>query len=101
MTDPDQLAAQIAVLEARLDALERELVTRRVVVVDELGIERVVLSAAGATGSVLVRLDRPSGRTTGVELVASDLVDEEPIVALVHLVDGDVVAHPPRPPSSP
>ncbi|MCB1040384.1 MAG: hypothetical protein R2701_02130 [Acidimicrobiales bacterium] len=95
MTDPSSLADRVAQLEARLDALARIVVTRRVVVVDGEGVERVVLSAAPGTGSVLVRLDRPEGRTTGVELVACEPSDEQPIVGLVELREGEVVELPP------
>jgi hypothetical protein len=71
-----QLEDQVALLGLTLEDLRRrlsqEVSTQRVVVVDEAGIVRVVLSAEGQVGSVLVRADRPEGETVGIELYAMD-----------------------------
>ncbi len=90
MSDFSRLEARIAALEATVAELRNALVTRRVAVVDDAGIERVILSADARTGSVLVRLDRPPGATTGVELFACEPLDEEPLLGLCTLTDGNV-----------
>ncbi|MCB1030980.1 MAG: hypothetical protein KDA95_06545 [Acidimicrobiales bacterium] len=89
MTDINTLSARVAALEDRLAAMEQRVITRQVSVVDELGVERVILRATSGTGSVLVRLDRPEGLTTGIELVATEPIDEEPIVGIYAIRDGD------------
>ncbi|MFN8017467.1 MAG: hypothetical protein U0P45_05020 [Acidimicrobiales bacterium] len=92
MAVDEDIPARIAALEAQVASLRRELVTGRVVVMDADGVARVVLSAEGRTGSVLVRLAGPPGATTGMELVAAEPEGEEPVVAVAELRDGDVVA---------
>lgn len=91
MPDDPSLATRLDRVEAELDALRAELRTRRVVVVDDDDVERVVLSAVNRTGSVLVRVDGEPGRTTGLELYASALPDEDPVLGLVEVRHGDVV----------
>ena len=92
MSDDPTLPARVARLEAELAELRRELRTRRLVVVDEEEVERVVLSADRRTGSVLVRVDGPPGRTVGLEVYASEPAGEAPTVGMAELRDGDVVA---------
>jgi len=86
------LEARVAALEAALAQLSDRVVTRRVVVTDATGVERVVVSTDMGTASVLVRLDRPPGRTTGIELFAGDHEDEEPSIGIARLEEGEVAA---------
>jgi hypothetical protein len=60
-------------------------------VVDEAGVARVVLSAEGQVGSVLVRADRPEGETVRMELYAMDDRFGSQ-VGLGVLRDGDTIA---------
>ena len=48
-----------------------EVRARRLVIVDELGDERVVIETVAGTSSVLVRVPGPAGNTTGIELFAT------------------------------
>lgn len=102
MNPPDQVE-RMAELESRLASVELELAmvrasveqhlrTRRLAVVDERGVERVVLDARHATGSVLVRIASPDGSTTGVEVFASEPETGPAEVGLCVLRDGDVVS---------
>ncbi|MCB1040021.1 MAG: hypothetical protein KDA94_10920 [Acidimicrobiales bacterium] len=91
MSDDPSLALRLAHVEAELLALRRELRTNRVVVVDDDGVERVVLAAVRRTGSVLVKVEAEQGRTTGLELYASHPTHKQPTVGLVEVSDGDVV----------
>ena len=102
MTTADQ-SDRVADLEARLASLELELAmvrasveehlrTRRLAVVDEDGIERVVLEARHRAGSVLVRIAGTGGRTTGVEVYASESDLGPAEIGLCVLRDGDVVS---------
>ena len=88
-----RLREEVRALRADLTA---EVRTRRVVVVDESGVERVRVTAGDGVGSVMVRLDRARGRTTGIELVAAEDPEggDEPVVRAVRLVDGDVTSIP-------
>jgi hypothetical protein len=92
----DDLAAQVASLELDLAmvraSVEQHLRTRRLAVVDEAGVERIVLDARHGTGSILVRVHGPDGRTTGVEIYASQAEDGQHEVGLCVLRDGDVVS---------
>ena len=99
MTDADQLAG----LRDRLTSLELELAllranveerlrTRRIAVVDEDGVERVVIDARHRTGSVLVLVPGASGSTTGVEVYASQPDTGPAEVGICVLRDGDVVS---------
>lgn len=102
MTAAD-LTDRIADLEARLASLELEVVmlratveehvrTRRLVVVDDEGVERIVLDARNRTGSVLVRIAGPDGATTGVEVYACEADAGPPEVGLCVVRDGEVVS---------
>ena len=102
MTAADQ-SERVADLESRLATLELELAmvrasveehlrTRRLAVVDQDGVERIVLDARHRTGSVLVRIAGPDGRTTGVEVYATESDHGPPEVGLCVLRDGDVVS---------
>ena len=91
MPEPSQLEARIAVLEAAIAELSQELVTRRVSIVDDDGVARVVLCAELRTGSVLARLDRPDGRTSGIELFASEPEGEPAILGLGQVSAGEAV----------
>jgi hypothetical protein len=91
VSQPSPLEARVAALEAIVAELAREVVTRRVTVVDDDGVARVVLSASLGTGSVLARLDRPDGQTAGIELFASDVDGEAPSLGLCELDAGDVL----------
>ncbi|WP_421117887.1 hypothetical protein ACE2AJ_10635 [Aquihabitans daechungensis] len=92
----DDLAARLASVELELAmvraSVEERLRTRRLAVVDERGVERVVLDARHRTGSVLVRIDGPDGSTTGVEIYAGESEDGSHEVGLCVLRDGDVVS---------
>jgi hypothetical protein len=92
----DDLAARLATLELEVAmvraSVEEHLRTRRLAVVDERGVERVVIDARNRTGSVLVHIDRPDGRTTGVEIYANQSEDGEDEVGVCVLRDGDVVS---------
>lgn len=92
----DELAARLATLELEVAmvraSVEERLRTHRLAVVDEDGIERIVLDAHRRTGSVLVRIDGPGGRTTGVEVYANEDEDGAHEVGLCVLRDGDVVS---------
>lgn len=99
MTPADQLevlAERIAALEFDLAVLRASLAehvrTRRIVVVDEAGVERIVLDARHRTGSVLVRLAGVEGATTGVEVYASEPDVGRGEVGMCVLRDGDVVS---------
>jgi hypothetical protein len=98
-TDPkriEELAARLAALEIEVAmmraSVEERLRTRRLAVVDDHGIERIVLDARWGTGSVLVRVDGPNGQTTGVEIYARQSDDDAHEVGLCVLRDGDVVS---------
>jgi hypothetical protein len=68
-----------------------ELRTRRLVIVDADGADRIVLEAGPTHGSVLVRAAGGDG-TVGVELYAVDPIEADgPEVGLALVVDGDVV----------
>jgi hypothetical protein len=92
----DDLAARLASTELELAmvraSVEERLRTRRLAVVDEDGVERIVLDARLGTGSVLVRINAPDGRTTGVEVYATQGEDGATEVGLCVLRDGDVVS---------
>lgn len=92
----DDLAAQLATLELELAmvraTVEQHLRTRRLAVVDDDGVERIVLDARHATGSILVRVHGPDGQTTGVEIYAAQAEDGEHAIGLCVLRDGDVVS---------
>jgi len=92
----DDLAARLATLELEVAmvraSVEERLRTRRLAVVDELGVERVVLDARHRTGSVLVRINGSDGSTTGVEIYASENEDGAHEVGLCVVRDGDVVS---------
>jgi hypothetical protein len=92
----DDLAARLATLELELAmvraSVEERLRTRRLAVVDEQGVERIVLDARHRTGSVLVRIEGPDGCTTGVEIYANQSDDGAHEVGLCVLRDGDVVS---------
>jgi hypothetical protein len=91
MPDRPPLEARVALLEAALAQLASQLVTRRVEIVDERGVARVVLSAALGTGSVLARIDRPTGEARGIELFAAEVEGEPPSVGICELVGGEVL----------
>jgi hypothetical protein len=94
----EQLHARVAALEAELDLLRattgERLRTRCLVIEDDDGNARVVLDARQRTGSVLVRFAGPPGATTGVELYATEAVDDVGPGELGWCVlrDGDVVS---------
>lgn len=92
----DELAARLASLELEVAmvraSVEERLRTRRLAVVDEQGIERIVLDSRRRTGSVLVRVDGPAGRTTGVEVYARQGEDGAHEVGVCVVRDGDVVS---------
>ena len=92
MAAAGDVEGRLAALEAQVAGLEETVRSRRIAVVDEDGVERVVLSAAQRTGSVLVRLAGRAGATTGIEVVASEPEDEAPVVGVARIEDGDVVA---------
>lgn len=101
-----ELPAAVEDLRRRLEVLESgifdEIQARRVSVVDEAGVQRVVLSAANRSGSVLVRIDRAAGRTTGAELFAWEDPDGNRPDAGVALVRcGDVATQWPDPAGGP
>ena len=77
-------------LLARVDALDDEVRTRRLVVVDGAGRPRVVLSADPGVASV--RVDA-AGADPSIELYAVDAIDADgPEVGVAIVVDGDVLA---------
>lgn len=92
----EELAARLAAIELELAmvraSVEERLRTRRLSVVDEHGVERIVLEARRATGSVLVRVDGPAGQTTGVEIYAQEAEDGAHEVGVCVVRDGDVVS---------
>ena len=68
-----------------------ELTANRLAIVDESGLERIVLETVARTASVLVRVPGASNATTGIELFASPAEDgDEPSVGLCVLRGGDV-----------
>jgi hypothetical protein len=80
-------------LQALRDALGRELRTRRIVVVEDDGFERVLVTTRGTFGFVAVRGRDGEGGATCVELFASDPIDGDGANVGVSLSDrGDVVA---------
>jgi hypothetical protein len=92
-----ELAARVGWLEiegARLrTAIEEQVRTRRVVVVDDAGRERIVLAAHGRFGHVTVVAASAGDDTTAVELFATDPVDGDGAEVGVAVIDeGDVVA---------
>lgn len=99
MTAADQLSGlrdRLASLELELALLrasvEERLRTRRIVVVDEEGVERIVLEARHGTGSVLVLVPGEAGSTTGVEVFATQPDIGPAEVGVCVLRDGDVVS---------
>ncbi|HYI61528.1 MAG TPA: hypothetical protein VEW93_06955 [Acidimicrobiales bacterium] len=91
----DEIETRLRALEVSLEllraALGGEIRTRRLAVVDEEGVERVVLGAEARAGTVLVRLPGPAGRTTGMELYAAEQDGGQSEVGLYLIRDGDVV----------
>jgi hypothetical protein len=68
-----------------------ELRARRIVLVDEAGVERIVLEAGPRHGSIQVR-PAPGQAHTAVELYAVDAIEADgPEIGLALVVDGDVV----------
>lgn len=98
----DDVAAALDELRQEIQSLRddtaQSIRTRRLAVVDEDGIERVILSARFQAGSVLCRIDSPEGETTGIELVAAEDPDGlgEPIVGVVRLEGGNARPRPRR-----
>lgn len=92
----DDVAGRLASVELEVAmvraSVEEHLRTRRLAVVDEHGVERIVLDARHGTGSMLVRVHGPDGHTTGVEVYASQGEDGATEVGLCVLRDGDVVS---------
>lgn len=93
----DALDAAIGDVAARLarlrGALAGEIRTRRLVVAEPDGFERVVAEATGGLGAVLVRTRTTGPGTVGVEVFAADPVGGDPAHVGVALLDGgDVVA---------
>lgn len=91
MPDPiEDLADLVTTLQARVDALDDEVHTRRVVVIDGAGRPRVVLSADPGVASVRVDAE---GADPSIELYAVDAIDADgPEVGVALVVEGDVVA---------
>ncbi len=89
-------------VEARLGAVERllgeliehlghEVRTRRVVVVEDDGFERVILASGGRHGEVTVAARNPGVGTTAAELYAHDAVEGDgPHAGVALIEDGDV-----------
>ena len=77
--DERSMVERIAVLEAAVAELQaslaREVRTRRVVVVDRDGFERVVIGAPDGFGHVTVRARTRADGSTCVELFANDPAD--------------------------
>lgn len=92
----DDLSARLATLELEVAmvraSVEEHLRTRRLAVVDEQGVERVVLDARHGTGSVLVRIDGPGGYSTGVEVYAQQADDGAHEVGVCVVREGEVVS---------
>lgn len=93
----DALDTAIGDVAARLARLRRTLAgevrTRRLVVAEADGFERVVADATGGVGAVTVRTRTHGPGTVGVEVFAADPVGDDPAHVGVALLDGgDVVA---------
>lgn len=93
----DALDTAIGEVAARLARLRRtlagEIRTRRLVVAEPDGFERVVAAATGGLGAVTVRTRTAGPGTVGVEVFAADPVGGDPAhVGVALLDDGDVVA---------
>lgn len=90
MPDPiEELTDLVTTLLARVDALDDETRTRRLVVVDGAGRPRVVLSADPGVASV--RVDAEGGDPS-VELYAVDAIDADGAeIGVAIVVDGDVL----------
>lgn len=91
------LEASVADVRARLRRLHRQLGdevrTRRLVIEEADGFERVVLEGNASFGAVTVRARTTAPGTVAVDLFAADGRDGEPAHIGVALVDGgDVVA---------
>lgn len=72
---------------------DAELRTRRLVVVDDEGVERVVASVTAGMAEVRVLLDAVvRGRPSGVSLFAGTDADGVSVVGLALVADGDSVA---------
>ena len=91
MPDPiEDLADLVTTLQARVDALDDEVRTRRVVVVDGAGRPRVVLSADPGVAPGPVDAE---GADPSIGLYAVDAIDADgPEVGVALVVEGDVVA---------
>lgn len=95
-TEVAELREDLSLLQSSVREMQeeyaRELRTQQVTVVDEEGVQRVVLSARYRTGSVLVQVDSPEGLTTGAELYACEDPDGgEPGLGVCLVREGDVV----------
>ena len=93
----DALDAAIGDVAARLarlrGTLAGEIRTRRLVVAEPDGFERVVAEATGGVGAVTVRTRTTGPGTVGVEVFAADPAGGDPAHVGVALLDGgDVVA---------
>lgn len=89
----DRLAALQAEVAALRDELRHEIRTRRVVVVEEDGFERIVLGADDSHGEVVVAARPSRDQSTRTELFALDSDDAEGPFVGVELVDrGNSVA---------
>jgi hypothetical protein len=101
---PDAMVATVLELVERVGALAtelaelrtsmaREIRSRRVVVVEADGFERIVLGAREQYGHVAVLSRAPTGASTSAELFAHDPVDADGANVGVALTDrGEVVA---------
>lgn len=100
----DHLRARLTALEdgvaevrSQLGRLRRQLgeevLTRRLVVAESDGFERVILEGSTSFGAVTVRARSAGSGTVAVDLFAADSRDGEPAHIGVALIDaGDVVA---------
>lgn len=90
------LATRVAALEVELALLQaaqaEQVRTRRMVVVDADGVERVIVDARHRTGSMLVRLAGQPGRTTGIEIYACETESGSPELGWCVIRDGEVVS---------
>ncbi len=96
VTGTDSVEVRLAAVEQLLgeliEHLSDEVKTRRLVVVEDDGFERVVLAAAGRHGEVMVAARNPGGGTTAAELYAHDAMEGDGAHAGVAVVSGGDIA---------
>ena len=96
MQTRQQLQRELERLHDEVAQIRTEICTQRLVVIDPDGHQRAVITANHTTTSIKVTLPGQPGRSTGVELFATETPDG-PEAGVAIYRDGEVVAVWPEP----